>query len=166
MLKYVHLPNSRKQKPTAHQDSSPACESHFKTVQHRLTPEPSTHQQWRKPVYHLKEHERAFAQNQPLTITNTEGTNGGKLDTEASPELPPRRTGNTEAHCTLKQDTSPFYSKQSLIPYTAFARGLHQSDRRLHLASRARLIIFWTNISTNSIKKTCCLETEEVTSTL
>lgn len=86
-------------------------------------------------AYHLKEYERAFAQNQPLTITNAEGTNGGKLDTEASPGLPPRRTGNAEAHCALKQDTSPFYSKQSLIPYAAPARGLH-------LAARARLSYF------------------------
>lgn len=166
MLKSVHLPNSRKQKPTAHQDNSPARESHFKTVQHRPTREPYTHQWWRKPTYHLKEHERAFAQNQHVMITNAEGTNGVKLDTEASPGLPPQWTGNAEARCTLKQDTSPFYSKQSLIPYAASARGLHQSDRRLHLAGRARLIVFWTSVSTNSIKKACCLETEEVTSTL
>lgn len=125
MLKSVRLPNSRKQKPTAHQDNSPARESHFKTVQPRLTREPYTHQQCRKPAYHLKEHERAFAQNQPVMITNAEGTNGVKLDTEASPVLPPQWTGNAEAHCTLKQDASPFYSRQSLIPS---ARGLSEQQ--------------------------------------
>lgn len=127
MLKSVRLPNSRKQKPTAHQDNSSVRESHFKTVQHRPTREPYTHQQCRKPAYHLKEHEKAFAQNQPVMITNAEGTNGVKLDTEASPVLPPQWTGNAEAHCALKQDTSSFYSRQSLIPSAASARGLHQS---------------------------------------
>lgn len=89
-----------------------------------------------------------------------------KVGHRSKPRLPPQWTGNAEAHCALKQDTSPFYSKQSLIPYAASARGLHQSNRRLHLAGRARLIIFWTSVSTNSIKKACYLETEEVTSTL